>query len=185
MIFPWLFHDCITKIHDLLIEIHATWIWKAATYWRLFIRMQNCLSHSMTFPWLFAPISKFHDVSMTLPNFSQNSMNFPEIPENSIIFPWPWQPWVSIQPKYIFIFHFIIMQFTFGNWLVLLPSDGWLVLSCSLCHMTVLVECWNHWWADRDFWERNVTSHWGQVRSLLLLVSHSTAWIYKVLTYIL
>ncbi len=44
----------------------------------------------MTFPWLFALISKFHDFSMTLPNLSQNSINFPEIPENFKIPEIPW-----------------------------------------------------------------------------------------------
>ncbi len=37
---------------------------------------------SLTFPRLFAPISKFHDFSMTLCNISKNSMTFPDIPEN-------------------------------------------------------------------------------------------------------
>ncbi len=65
---PSLFHDGITKFHD----IHASWVLKSC--WLM--RFKNLLSNSTTFPWLFAPISKFHDFSMTLPNFCPNSMTF-------------------------------------------------------------------------------------------------------------
>ncbi len=56
---PWLFHDRITKFHDLYIDIHGGWSLKS---------IRICLSNSMTFPWLFASISKFYDFSMTLRN---------------------------------------------------------------------------------------------------------------------
>ncbi len=87
MTFPWPYHKIPWPLYR-----HTCWLdfeklpRSGADSWELTI----CLSNSMTFPWLFAPISKFHDFSMTLRNISQNSMTFPEIPENFKIPEIPW-----------------------------------------------------------------------------------------------
>ena len=75
----------MTKFHDQNTSSSV------AAKWHRFIKCWTYWSISMTFPWLYVLISKFHDFSMTLANFNLNSMTFREIPE---IFKIPEIPWL-------------------------------------------------------------------------------------------
>ncbi len=88
MIFPWPYHKIPWPLNRHLCQLDIDKLPRSsADSWEVRI----CLWNSMIFPWLFAPIYKFHDFSMTLSIFSQNSMTFPEIPENFKI---PENPWL-------------------------------------------------------------------------------------------
>ena len=87
---PWLFHDSITKFHDLLIDIHISWILKSCC---VVAPIHDNQEFVCKIPWFFHDFSlQFNNsFSMTLSICSQNSMTFPEIPENLKI---PENPWL-------------------------------------------------------------------------------------------
>ena len=78
MTFPWPYHKIPWPLYRNTYWLEFEKLPRSgADSWELRIK---CLSNSMTSPWLFTRISKFHDFSMTIRNYSQNSMTFPEIP---------------------------------------------------------------------------------------------------------
>ncbi len=123
---PWLFHDWITKFHDLLIDIHNSWISKSC---RVAAPIHENREFVCKIPLFFHDFLLQFKNSMALSIFSQNSMTFPEIPEN------PWLFHDRGNPEF---------RSKLYVWLML--------LACSVRKLSIVVEYRKFQWVTELLW---------------------------------